>query len=58
MDTITTMSNDLDHEAEKCAWAEDEANADAGRVVSHEVVAPWLKFCSTDHESPLPKCPG
>ena len=58
MDTIPTIFDDLDHEAEEQAWAEGEADADAGRVVSHEVVAAWLKSWGTDHELPPPKCPG
>lgn len=51
MDTVPNIF-DLDHEAEERAWAEGEADADAGRVVPHEAVAAWLKSWGTDHELP------
>lgn len=53
MDTVPNIF-DSDHEAEERAWAEGEADADAGRVVPHEAVAVWLRSWNTDHELPPP----
>lgn len=58
MDTVPTIFDDLDYEAEERAWAEGEADADAGRVIPHEAVKAWLVSWGTDHELPRPKYPG
>ena len=58
MDTVRIIFEDLDHEAEERAWAEGEADADAGRVVPNEDIKGWLGSWGTDHNIPLPECPG
>ena len=37
------------------ALCEGEADAEAGRVVSHEVVGNWLLTWGTPDESPMPE---
>lgn len=31
-------------EVQSRAWAKDESDADAGRVISHETIITWLRF--------------
>ena len=44
-----------DPEAEARADAEAEADIAAGRIVSHEKVAAWLKTWGTPDEQPMPR---
>jgi predicted transcriptional regulator len=46
----------IDDEAEARALQEAEAAYAAGRVVSHEAVALWLRSWGTPSELPRPKC--
>ena len=45
-----------DDEADERATLEGLADLDAGRVISHEAVARWLRSWGTDNELPPPKC--
>jgi len=44
-----------DDAADECAAREGEADADAGRVVSHAEVAEWLATWGKPDEKPPPK---
>ncbi len=45
-----------DDEADELATQRGEADADAGRVISHEAVKRWLMSWGTPNELPPPKC--
>ena len=47
---------ELDDAADEAAWREGEADADAGRVISHEAMTRWLASWGTEHELPPPEC--
>ena len=42
-------------DADEAALREGEADADAGRVVSHEEVGKWLLTWGTANETPMPE---
>lgn len=50
-----TVFDAPDDEHEETAWAEGEADIDAGRTVSHAAVARWLKSWGTAKELPAPR---
>jgi predicted transcriptional regulator len=56
VDTVPSIFDEADTEAEAKAWAEGVLDADEGRVASHEAVRRWLLSWGTDHELPRPKC--
>ena len=45
----------LDDAADEAATAEGEADADAGRVISHEAMKTWLSSWGTADELPAPQ---
>ena len=45
-----------DDDADEAAMVRGEADADAGRVVSHEAVSRWLASWGTPNPLPRPKC--
>lgn len=51
-----SIFDEIDAEAEERAIREGEADADAGRVISHEAVRRWLLSWGTPNELPPPKC--
>jgi len=55
---MTTVDPDLfdkaDRDADEDAIREGEADADAGRVISHEAFAEWLDTWGTPDEAPPP----
>jgi len=52
----TSIFDQPDDEADEQALKRGEADADAGRVVSHDAVSRWLKSWGTPNRSPRPKC--
>lgn len=50
-----SIFDQADSAADEAALREGEADADAGRVVSHERVMAWLKSWGTPDELPPPK---
>jgi predicted transcriptional regulator len=52
----SSIFDEPDDEADELATMRGEADADAGRVVSHEAVGRWLKSWGTPNELPPPKC--
>jgi predicted transcriptional regulator len=53
-DAIVAYLDEQEHQLEKIR--EGLADAEAGRVVSHEEVARWLDSWGTENELPPPKC--
>jgi predicted transcriptional regulator len=53
-DAIAAYLDEQEHQREKIR--EGLADAEAGRVVSHEEVARWLDSWGTEDELPPPKC--
>jgi predicted transcriptional regulator len=53
-DAIVAYLDEQEHQLEKIR--EGLADAEAGRVVSHEEVARWLDSWGTANELPPPKC--
>ncbi len=51
-----TLFEQDDDAAEAEAMAEAEADVAAGRVVSHDAVARWLRSWGSDDELPPPTC--
>jgi predicted transcriptional regulator len=45
----------IDEAAEEAAYARAEADAAAGRVVSHEAVSAWLRTWGTSDYAPPPQ---
>jgi predicted transcriptional regulator len=58
MDTLPSIFDEADTEAEERAWAEGEAEATAGQLIPHEEVVRWVKSWGTENELPMPKCPS
>lgn len=54
---IKSIFDEIDEEAEACAIAEAEADIEAGRFVSHEKVAKWLRSWGTSDELSCPVPP-
>ena len=48
--------DELDEVAERAADAEAEADAAAGRTISHEAMKRWLSTWGTDTPLPPPEC--
>ncbi len=49
-----SIFDEPDLEADERAMLEGEADADAGRVIPHELVAEWLSRWGTPEETPMP----
>ncbi len=56
VDPERSIFDEPDDEADELATLRGEADADAGRVVSHEAVGRWLMSWGTPNELPPPKC--
>jgi len=56
MSEPATLFEQYDDAAEAEAMAEAEADVAAGRVVSHDAVARWLRSWGSDDELPPPTC--
>ena len=56
MDTLPSIFDEVDTEADEQAWAEGEADIAAGRVISHEAMTAWLQSWGTPNELPPPEC--
>lgn len=51
-----SIFDEPDDEADEASMQRGEADADAGRVVSHEAVSRWLASWGTSNPLPRPKC--
>ena len=51
-----SIFDEADDAADEASMQRGEADADAGRVVSHEAVSKWLKSWGTAKPLPRPKC--
>ena len=50
-----SLFDKADDEADERAMLEGEADADAGRVISHAEFSTWLSTWGTPEEKPAPK---